>query len=257
MTSRRESIRKGGIMEMDEQRLKDIYQAGVRSAAPASRKDCPSPETMLKLLRSRLFGKKAARAIDHISRCGYCAGEFAFLLETIRHEKQFIEQAEQSLAPVRLIQTKASVPQESKAFFRRWRPVVRRLSWSPISLLAGLAVTGLAVAAFLVLRSPETYRSGGGTGLRLVQPVNREVSGSPLVFRWKAVAGSEYYALELFDKALNSIWKTDKVKTNEVVLPEETVRKLAPNSVYFWMVTAHFPDGEKRLSRLEKFTFRE
>jgi hypothetical protein len=257
MTSRRESVRRGELMEMDEQRLKNIYQAGVRSERPVSREDCPSPETILKLLRSRLSGKRATRAIDHISRCGHCAGEFQFLLETIRQEKLLIEQAEPSLAPGRPSQRKASSPQESKAFFGRWRLATRRLSWSPVPLLAGLGVTALAVAAFLVFRSPETYRSGGGNGVRLLQPVDQEVSGSPLVFRWKAVAGSEYYTLELYDEALDSIWKADEIRAKEIVLPEETVRKLAPKSVFFWTVTAHFPDGEKRPSRLEKFTFKK
>ena len=243
-------------MEMDEQRLKDIYQSGVRSVTPASRKDCPSSETMLKLLRSRLSGKKATRVIDHISRCGYCAGEFEFLLGTIRQEKLFIEQAGQSLASGRPNRRKASAPQERKALFGKWRLAIRRLSWGSVSLLAGLAVTGLVVVAFLVFRSPETYRSGGGNGVRLVHPVDREVSGFPLAFRWKAVPESEYYTLELFDKALDSIWKTDEIRANEIVLPEETVRKMVPNSIFFWMVTAHLPDGEQRPSRLEKFTYK-
>jgi hypothetical protein len=243
-------------MEIEEQRLKEIYQAGVRSDTPASREYCPSPEMMLKLLRSRLSGRKAAKVIDHVSGCGYCAGEFEFLLGTIRQEKLFIEQAGQSLVSARPNRIKASAPQEGKALFGRWRLAIRRLSWSSVSLLAGLAVVSLGVVAFLVFRSPGTYRSGAGTGVRLIQPVEREVSGSPLVFRWKAVAESEYYTLELFDKALDSIWKTDEIRANEIVLPEETVRKLAPNSVFFWMVTAHLPEGEQRSSRLEKFTYK-
>jgi hypothetical protein len=244
-------------MDIDEQRLKDIYQAGAQSERPASREKCPPPETLLGLMRSRLSPGKASKVIDHISRCGHCAGEFRFLLGTLREEKPLLQETERCLTANRPDEAREPAFRGAKALIRRWGLDIRRLSWGSLSLFVGLAVTGLAVAAFLVFRSPATVRSNAPAAVRLIQPVDQKVSKSSLVFRWEPMSGSEYYTFELFDRALEPVWKSDRVGAVKIVLPQEVGRKLTPGDIFFWMVTAHLPDGEKRTSRPEKFTIEE
>ena len=237
-------------MDTDDQRLKDIYQTRVNSETPASREHCPLPETMLRLLRSRLSGRKAARVIDHVSHCGYCAGELKFLLETVRREGPLVQAAESDARALRTNRSGERDSRDSRAFNRR-------LSWGTIALTAGLMVISLAVARWLVFRSAGTYRSGTEVGVKLIQPVDREIPRSPLAFTWDSVEGAESYSLELFDRMLKPLWEMDGIRRGEVVLPENAVNKLAGETEFFWMVTAHLPDGEKRTSRLEKFTLKE
>jgi hypothetical protein len=89
--------------------------------------------------------------------------------------------------------------------------------------------------------------------VRLIQPIADGVSQSPLKFKWEAVIQTESYTLELFDEALRPVWKAEGIRTNEFTLPEGVTSKLASKSVFFWMITAHLPEGEERPSRLEKF----
>lgn len=237
-------------MDTEEQRLKDIYQSRVRSEAPASRDQCPPPEMLLRLLRSRLSGSKAARVIDHVSHCGYCAGELKFLLEAVRREGTLVQAAESDARALSASRSGERDSRDSGAF-------IRRLSWGTIALIAALMIISLAVARWLVFRSAGTYRSGTEAGVKLIQPVNREVSWSPLAFTWESVEGAESYSFELFDRMLKPLWEMDGIGRSEVVLPEDAVNKLAGETEFFWMVTAHLPDGEKRTSRLEKFTLKE
>ncbi len=242
---------------MNDEHLKDVNQAGVRSETPASRDACPPPETMLRLLRSRLTGRKAARVIDHVSQCGYCTGEFKFLLETIRHEEPLVRAAEDSAGALQPSRAGEHDARDSRGFFARRTLNIRRLSWKPIALVAGLAVIGLALSRLNVIRAPGQFRSGGEPGVKLIRPVGREATGLPLTFKWKSVEGAESYSFELFDRMLIPLWKKDGIGRSEVFLPEEAVNRLAGGAEFFWMVTAYLPDGEQRTSRLEKFTLKE
>lgn len=237
-------------MDTDEQRLKDIFQTRVHSQTPASREHCPAPERLLRLLRSRLSGRKAVRVIDHVSHCGYCAGELNFLLEAVRREDPLVQAAETDASALRTNRSGEPISRVSGAF-------IRRPSWATIALIAGLMVISLAVARRLVFRPAGTYRSGTEAGVNLIQPVDREVSRSQLAFTWEAVIEAETYTFALYDKTLRPIWKMDGIRINEIVLPEESVDQLAAESKYFWMVTAHLPEGEKLRSCLAIFSLRE
>jgi hypothetical protein len=228
-------------MKIDTAGLKLLFQAQARSKPPGLREDCPGPEKIIGLLRSELSRKKAARIIDHISRCPDCATELKFLLDVFRQEETFIQETKDWLANRKVLGQRSFSP---------------RFSWRTASVLAGSFLIVLAVLATVVLRVPEKYRAGSLARIVLLQPVGERMSRSSLIFRWQDVPGSEYYVLELFDEGLQPIWKSERISQNRLVLPSDVLNRLLAKKPYFWMVTA-FSGGEKIVSSLEEFTLIE
>ncbi len=224
-------------MKIDIAGLKSLFQAQVRAKPPGLRKDCPGPEKTVGLLRSKMPRKKAARIIDHISRCSDCAGELEFLLEVFRHEEDFIQETKEWLTG-------------QKIHGRRGFPL--RLSWRTASVLAGSVLVVLAVLATVILRVPEKYRAGSLAKIVHLQPAGEKASRSSLVFRWKGVPGSDYYVIELFDEGLQPLWKSERLNKTRFIPPPDLISRLSPRRSYFWTVTA-FSGGEKTASSLEEF----
>jgi len=224
-------------MKIDTAGLKSLFQAEVRSKPPGSREDCPGPEKIVWLLRSRIPRKKAAKIIDHISRCPDCAGELEFLLDVFRHEETFIQETKEWLAGQKI---------------PGWRSFSPRFSWRTASILAGSVLIVLAVLVAVILRVPEKYRAGSPAKIVLLQPAGEKMSRSSLVFRWQGVPGSEYYVIELFDEGLQPVWKSERIGQSRFIPPSDLLNRLIVEGRYFWMVTA-FSGGEKTVSSLEEF----
>jgi len=228
-------------MKIDTATLKALFQAQAGPKSPGPREDCPGPEKIVGLLRSRLSRKKATKIIDHLSRCPDCIRELEFLLAVFRQEESFI------------LETKAWLDGQ-----KRSGPWIfpRRLSWKTASVLAGSVVIVLAVLATLVLRIPERYRAAAPARIVLLHPAGEKTPKSSLVFSWQGIRGSEYYVIELFDEGLQSVWKSEKISQNRFIPPRDLANRLSAKRSYFWMVTA-FSGGEKTASSLGEFVLTE
>ncbi|MEW5900402.1 MAG: hypothetical protein AB1715_02955 [Acidobacteriota bacterium] len=226
-------------MKIDDQSIKALYQDYVRCQKPVSRENCPPVDLLVKTLRSGSSRKKAARIVDHISRCHDCAEEWKFLVEIVRNEKEFIREVEQW----------GGERQKTGEL----RPLFSRFSWGLASLLAGFIIVGILVLKFLVPPAQDKYRASSFPGIELLQPARASVSVSSLVFRWKPVQNREYYTLEIFDEALVPLWKSEPILESFASPPEELRLKLAAGKSYFWMVTAVLPGGERFHSSLREF----
>jgi hypothetical protein len=244
-------------MKIDSDGLKAMYQDYVRRKVPSPKTRCPSPEKIVRLLRSGSSNKEATELIDHISRCSLCFSEFEFILDVLRHEKEFIRDVETGLAD----QGKPNHQKESglKILGWRlgWRTLFPRFSWCGALIVAGLFFVGIFVTRSILFHPTEKYRAGSLTAVELVQPAGGRVSKAALFFKWKKVDRSEYYILELFDQALAPIWKSDKITEESAALSKELITSLEVNRPYFWTVTAYLNNGEKVPSRLEKFVLKE
>lgn len=233
-------------MEVEAGDLKEIYQAYVRSNERNSRKGCPSTNALVKLARgSRLFARRSNRIIDHVFNCCDCAREFQFILEVLRRENALIKELE------------SLIESNNKSRIRRPWFYSLRQSWRTIAALAGAAIICVVFILSFAFRRTETYRSADMVKPELVEPVGSRVSISRLLFRWKGVNYAEYYVFELLDEALQPIWKSEEIMSNELVLPEEILRKLEVDGLYFWMVTARLPAGEKRISSIRDFSLQK
>lgn len=244
-------------MKIDTDVLKASYQDYVRQKTPSSLKDCPSPKKIVRLLRSGTSDKEATNIIDHISRCSFCFSEFEFVLDVLRQEKDFIQEARKRLLNNETPRHRKECRQKILAWRLDWRTFVPRFSWRAALILASFIIVALFMAKSLFFRPSEKYRTGSLTGVKLVETAGGKVSRSALVFKWKKVNNSKYYILELFDQALAPVWNSDKITEESVALPKELINTLEANRPYFWMVTAFLTDGEKISSPLEKIMLKE
>jgi hypothetical protein len=227
-------------MTTDPDRFKALYGVQVRPQNPASRRNCPSPKRMVRLLTSRCSTREGAKLIDHISLCSDCAGEFAFLTEAIRSERVLVGDIENWLGTGQKAEPR--------------RPHLLRYSWGLAPLLAAFFIVGFLVLKLVVLRSPERYRAAAEARVALLEPVEQKVSRQSLVFRWQPVPGVEHYVVEVFDEALSPVWKSPPLLETRIVPPDPVARGLVPRKSYFWLVSAYFSGGDKWLSPLEEFT---
>jgi len=231
-------------MKIDDESLKSMYRAHVRSNVPDSRDECPSAERMAGLLRGRASRKESTRLVDHISRCHYCAREFEFLVEARRSEKDLIQGVDQWLG------------RKERGGLRP--PLFSRLSWGLASMAAGIVLVGLFFfLKFLIFPAPEAYRADSQAIIELLEPIEVRISRSSLTFRWRPLPDAEYYVLEIFDEALAPVWESEKITVSQAAPPREISATLTSGRTYFWLVTAHFPEGEKIHSSLVEFVLRE
>jgi hypothetical protein len=244
-------------MSFDDQKLRAIYQGWEESKKPSSGKGCPSPRKMIRLLRSRSSEREATKLVDHISHCSSCAGEFRFLREALRHEEKLIDDLGRWLSSTNSAEVQGGARQRSLKPGIDRRPFFLRFSQSTAFLLIGFVFVGLLVAGLWIFRAPEKYRAGTGSAVELLYPVDKEISTSGLVFRWKKTRNLEYCVLELYDKALSPVWKSERISDNFAVLPRAVAEKLEINGSYFWMITARGTGGEDNTSRLEEFTIKK
>jgi hypothetical protein len=230
-------------MTTDPNRFKALYAAQARFQKPASRRDCPSPKRMIRLLTSRCSAREGSKLVDHISLCSDCAGEFGFLTEAIRSGRVLVGDIENWLG------------NGQKAEPRQ--PHLSRYSWGIASLLAAFFIVGFIVLRLAILRTPERYRTASDARVELLEPIQQKVSRQSLNFRWQPVQGVEHYVVEVFDEALAPIWKSPPLLETRILPPDQLARGLALGKSYFWLVSAYFPGGDKWLSPLEEFTLKD
>jgi len=236
-------------MKINTDELKKLYRAYISENIPLSRRRCPSTKKILKLFTSNLSEKQKIKTIDHISHCYPCSQEFEFILNTKRQEKKLIDEIGNLLHP------EAGATSSIIDAKKRYRFFYPRLSWKFISLLASLTIitASLFVIIFLFNQHQKEYRSIYQKSIRLIQPLNDKYSKSSLIFEWEETKNADYYLLELFDQSLMPIWKSKKIHRNKIFLTQKILDDLKENNMYFWMVTAYFPDGKKIESRIEDF----
>jgi len=237
-------------MKLNSRDLREVYQADIKDKIPQTRKFCPSPKEMLHLFRGKNSEKKKAKIVDHITNCYYCSQEFEFIVEALRYEekmnniaKEFIVQKEKNPA------LKQSV---SNSFFSMFK-------WGYVSLIVSciLVFSLTAIFIFSTKVGNSKYRGSSSNQIELIKPRKKMLTESTLAFEWKSVQGADYYVLEIFDETLYSVWRSDKINVNNIILSRETPYRLENNKSYYWMVTAFFQTGIKKESILKEFKLKE
>ena len=247
-------------MKINNKDLKNLYKAYIMENIPLSQKNCPPTKEIINLFRSKLSEKQKSKIIDHITSCYFCSQEFEFILQTLRQENKLKDEIR------RLLFSKKEAPpikqkENKKINYSRKKFIsfFPQLSWKSTSLILGIAIIIFGLFALIVFQNNEkkVYRGRYFSPIKLIEPVKGEYQKSLLVFRWQKIEGSEYYILELFDETLLPIWKSKKIFNSHTGLPQKIVNSLSENKMYFWMVTAYFPDGMEIESRMENFILKK
>lgn len=206
--------------------LRELYHAYVVSITSSYRDDCPSPEAILKTIRTNRSFRKKKALIEHISKCSYCADDFLALLRS-----------EYLICPYLSDLTKYA--QKSNLIFKP----NRRPFLSPILVKYASIIIGFMLLFFssLIIVKIETasdiLRSKADT-VRLIYPDNIHNLSRPLVFQWAEYPTTEYYILELFNETMSTIWTSPANTEISYFLPYEIFKKLEKNKSYYWMISA-------------------
>ena len=244
-------------MRIDENKLKTLYLANIESKKPISRRGCPSPKKFMKMLKSKSSEKETTKIVDHLSNCGDCAREFKFLLEVIRNENALVHDIGKLLSTEDSTEGQKKEAKRILDSFTGRRPLFSQISRSSAFFIASFIIIVIAVSMLIIFRTPEKYRAESLSKIKLLHPVNENLSFSSLLFKWEKIKNTEYYNLKLFDKVLSPLWESEKILKNNIILPEEAAKKLEVGSSYFWMITAHISNGEGIPSSLEEFSIKK
>jgi hypothetical protein len=166
---------------------------------------------------------------------------------------------------LRDLDDRAPTPEESERLSRTAAGELRALRregkrfFKPASLLRPAAAAAAVLLAVLVatqLRRPgpavDTDRSGGPAALETLSP-RGDISLREIEFRWSPVRGALHYRLEILDRELTPLYVRDFIPGESHRLPAEVFRRLAPDRLYFWKVTAVLAGENLLESHFEKF----
>lgn len=243
-------------MKINNKDLKNLYKAYLLEKAPLSRKNCPSTKDIIGSLRAKLTEKQKSIIIDHITRCYFCSQEFEFILQTLRQEKKLKNEIKI------LTSNKKSTPLIEETLKKKKSDPKRKLfflhpswSWKYAPVFLGFALIIFLLFTFVIFRDheKEKYRGTAYSQIKLIKPIKGIHQKSSLEFSWEKISTVDYFILELFDESLKLIWKSNKIYNSHIVLPKRIIAALPENKIYFWMLTAYFPDGKIIESRIEDF----
>ena len=228
-------------MKINTKDLINSYQCYLSDETFSQKEPCPSPELILRCVRSELSKTEKGNIINHISNCAQCTNKAKFIMDILNKESQIIHELDTCL-------------KDDKSVIHDKRFWIKHASFRPISISAGILLI-VAIASYVILRNISTpdIRRSANHNLSLIFPADKIVPLRQLKFKWQGPTNAKYYVIETFDSSINLLWKSETIKTNELSIPEDIINKLDSNQLYFWTVTAYLEDGRKLKSILSEF----
>lgn len=223
-----------------------IYLDHLRGGKPAAGEACPTIERLTQCVLAAVPRKERSEIVAHAANCAACAAALKDLLDVSAETDRVAAEIKRSVG-----RGQAGESRGAKMFWGR-------LAGKPaIAVMAGIFV--LAVMTFSVWRLLDRSGTRGGPEARilLVSPVAGSVSRDGLEFRWEGLAGADHYRVELFDKSLKPVWRSDHVSGNEVRPADGVGNGLNAGETYYWMVTAITVDRSEIKSRLAEFSVKK
>jgi len=225
-------------MKINDKDLRRIYQSYVDEHRTESRKDCPTPEGILDSFDSSSPRQMKDAVVDHVSRCAPCAREFQIVRAFLNQGRGLVNDPGVSCAG----DENAKQP---PAFYRYFR------KFAPAMLLAGAVLFG--IIRFLPLPRFNDGRGRPITPPNQIHPLGNVPLSTPLIFKWNGLSEKSLYVLEIYDEALQPIWESPKVSSQELALPVEIQKILSPGKRYFWAISAFAQSGKKADSGFQSF----
>ena len=195
-------------MKTNDRELKTAYREHVQNTPGTREKDCPTSEDIWRFFSEKTSEKRKARLVDHITTCSFCFREFEAFLEISRAEKNLVREVQSRF---RSDARKAPLP------------MVWRYAGAFLMAMAILAAALLSTKWLGFPKRPEERGRLSGQ-IRLLAPGQETALRSPLVFRWEAVALSEYYIVEVFDEYAPACLEKRSTHDHELRDPETNQR---------------------------------
>lgn len=241
-------------MNITHKNVCDLYRAYLDSKVPPSRKNCLSPEELLKFFHPKTGNRRKTRIIDHLSRCALCAREFELVLQIKRGEENLSRDIGTWLK---------SCNSHPKTRRNLWRNILLPQAFWKYAMIF-FAVILLSTSIFILVNKKPVLplktpgeRENHLPGIQLIEPVKGNYTKSRLLFRWEKHTLTDFYVLELYDEALSLLWRSPRLSHNLYSVPGDVMERLSCPKTYLWMVTAHTKTGGTIESPLIGFYLRE
>lgn len=229
-------------MKTDLAHLSRIYQDYAKGRADGE--PCVDIERLARCVLGDISRRERDEIVRHAADCSVCAAALKRLLS-------LSEETERAAADLEAYsgRRKAERAQARAAFWKR-----------PVFVPAAAISAGLLLFAASILLIPgfmgrSDTRGAAKGGIVLVSPGEERVSaGVVVVFKWEGPAGAASYTLEVFDRSMSLLWRSDRTAGTEAGLPAEIAQKMASGETYYWRVTALTEDRRETLSKLAEFS---
>jgi hypothetical protein len=196
---------------------------------------CPSPEEFLQFHRGELPRAARKALLLHLTICPGCRDDSSFVAGMIDLERGLVRDLEKV--------------NRKRNFLGR--PVFQYLS-------AFFLIVVVAASAILIGRRPPSDASRGMIyeRIEILAPTGASTFGSAVEFRWTGDPKIAFYVLEVYGESLDLLWKSEKLRSLSLSLPEALLRVLLKGRKYTWLVRGFFPDGRAIESPPSTFTLR-
>jgi len=231
-------------MKINHNRLKSIFQTHLKEKKVGSRKNCPSVDDMINLVRSELPKSKSKKLLNHIQDCPSCSKEIQTIIQILKEEKKFMNQINE-----------LSENHKNKPKIKRIFNFTPNLSWKSISLSAAalLLVFAVSFSVYTVLNEHK-YRGDNRSVLKITAPKKKIIIyENHIQFRWDDVPGTQFYKAVLFNQSLYPIWESDKLSRNKVNLPNKVQKKMKHKATYFLLISSYQKNGKIIESPFKEF----
>lgn len=229
-------------MKINDAQLSSAYWEYVSEKMKQPRASCPTAEDIVECLRNESPRKKQKRIVAHIAECTDCLEIARSFLSVMKREKQF----EKEIGMVLSEEPRKSSHEKSNA----WRELF--LKWA---IATAIVFGGLFLLYRMILQKPYDDRERGGRteGIQISQPLKIRINRNDLIIRWEKYGNVNQYVVEIYDKALKSVWRSDINNSIEIKPSMKIVQGLEPNESYFIMVSAILKDGKVISSKMKEF----
>lgn len=211
---------------LTDARLRDLYARGLHT--PHERRECPTPEAMLALVRGEGDEEQRLASLDHVMACAECSREFELLRALDRADAE--DASGVVPRPTRVTPMRRSSP------WRRYAPLAIAAT---ILVAVGVQLAGRDAGRDVMRGDPAT--------VALVSPPTEVLFGVPVEFTWRRVADALRYELEVLDAAGNVTHAATTADTTATV----SGATLPPGD-YRWWVRAATGVGDQRASEMRR-----
>lgn len=203
---------------------------------------CLSPDELLVAWDETADPAARERALAALADCPHCAAIAQIARDLQAHAKDdaaaFAAFAANGSTTAVDVATEDAASSGTTAALRP-RRAPRVLHWAT----AALVVLGVGTTAMLWRAPPEPPVVRGAADAAIAPASGSRLSTAPQRLQWGAIGQATAYRIELYDERAQSLWRSERVESTVLPLPE-TVRAQLQRGTYLWRVRAEGSDTE-------------
>jgi hypothetical protein len=207
-------------------------------------KECPPPEKLLDYCRNRISRRDKKKIIRHVVNCVACLDETRAIQNTLIGERLLFEDVA-DLAGINIGGSTKRILNKQRHNF-----------W----LIAGSAAVAFSLffIVILIVKNKESSLNDQIRGsiyeILTIEPHGDVYLSKWNGFHWRGVKGAEYYVVSIYDESLKVVWKSDRIRSENLALSFEILDIFRKGKNFSWQVVGKFSDGRTEKSKPVEIT---